>query len=128
LFDDLDALLPAARYLIFADSRLKSCLYDFGGCLGITAWEKPDNLQERDEKMDYNTLPVGLGLAFATNRAAMDRFVDMTDEEKKEFVERSRGVLSKKEMDSLVNSLAEEEEPDLHLEDVNQIFKGPSIG
>ena len=40
-------------------------------------------MQERDEKMDYNTLPVGLGLAFATNRAAMDRFVDMTDEEKK---------------------------------------------
>ena len=53
-------------------------------------------MQERDERMDYNTLPVGLGLAFANNRAAMDRFVDMTDDEKKEFVERSRGVLSKK--------------------------------
>ncbi len=79
--------------------------------------------------MDYNTLPVGLGLAFATNRAAMDRFVDMTDDEKKEFVERSRGVVSRKEMDDLVNSLAaDDEEPDLHLEDVNQIFKGPSIG
>ncbi len=85
-------------------------------------------MQERDERMDYNTLPVGLGLAFANNRAAMDRFVDMTDDEKKEFVERSRGVLSKKEMDSLVNSLAEDEEPDLHLENVNQIFKGPGIG
>ena len=47
------------------------------------------------KKMDYNTLPVGLGLAFATNRAAMDRFVDMTDDEKKEFVERSRGVMSR---------------------------------
>ena len=43
-------------------------------------------------------------------------------------MERSRGVLSKKEMDSLVNSLAEDEEPDLHLENVNQIFKGPGIG
>jgi hypothetical protein len=85
-------------------------------------------IPERDEKMDYNTLPVGLGLAFATNRAAMDRFVDMTDDEKKEFVERSRGIMSKKEMDSLVSSLTEDEEPDLHLEDVNQIFKGPSIG
>ena len=85
-------------------------------------------MQERDERMDYNTLPVGLGLAFANNRAAMDRFVDMTDDDKKEFVERSRGVLSKKEMDSLVNSLAEDEEPDLHLENVNQIFKGPGIG
>lgn len=85
-------------------------------------------MQERDEKMDYNTLPVGLGLAFATNRTAMDRFADMTDDEKKEFVERSRSVMSKKEMDSLVNSLAEDEEPDLHLENVNQIFKGPGIG
>ena len=80
------------------------------------------------KRMDYNTLPVGLGLAFATNRMAMDRFVDMTDEEKKEFVERSRSVMSKKEMDSLVSSLAEDEEPDLHLENVNQIFKGPGIG
>ncbi len=73
------------------------------------------------KEMDYNTLPVGLGLAFATNRAAMDRFVDMTDDEKKEFVERSRGVMSRKEMDSLVSSLTEDEEPDLHLEDVDQI-------
>ena len=85
-------------------------------------------MQERDEKMVYNTLPVGLGLAFATNRTAMDRFVDMTDEEKKEFVERSRGMMSQKDMDSLVNSLAGDEEPDLHLENVNQIFKGPGIG
>ncbi len=78
--------------------------------------------------MDYNTLPIGLGLAFATNRAAMDRFADMSDDEKKEFVERSRSVMSKKEMDNLVSSLAKDEEPDLHLEDVNQIFKGPGIG
>lgn len=78
--------------------------------------------------MDYNTLPIGLGLAFANNRAAMDRFADMTDDEKKEFVERSRGVLSRKEMDRLVDSLAEDEEPDLHLDDVTQLFKGPSIG
>jgi len=85
-------------------------------------------MQERNEKMDYNTLPVGLGLAFATNRTAMDRFVDMTDDEKKEFVERSRSVMSKKEMDSLVNSLTEDEEPDLHLENINQVFKGPGIG
>ena len=78
--------------------------------------------------MDYNTLPVGLGLAFANNRAAMDRFSGMSDDEKKEFVERSRGVMSRKEMDSLVGSLTEEGKPDLHLEDVNQIFKGPGIG
>ncbi len=79
--------------------------------------------------MDYNGLPVGLGLAFATNRPAMDRFVDMTDDEKREFIERSRGVMSKKEMDNLVSSLTkEDEEPNLHMEDVKDIFKGPSIG
>ncbi len=79
--------------------------------------------------MDYNTLPVGLGLAFAANRTAMDRFADMADNEKEEFIERSRGVMSKKEMERLVNSLVkEDEEPDLHLEDVKNIFKGPSIG
>ena len=49
--------------------------------------------------MDYNTLPVGLGLAFATNRVAMERFAGMTDNEKEEFIERSRGVMSKKEME-----------------------------
>lgn len=52
----------------------------------------------------------------------------MSDDEKKEFVERSRGMMSGKEMDSLVGSLTEDEKPDLHLEDVNQIFKGPGIG
>ena len=78
--------------------------------------------------MDYNNLPLDLGVAITTNRAAMDRFVDMTDDEKDEFIERSRGVMSGKEIEKLVNSLAKEEEPDLHLEDVNDIFKGPGIG
>ncbi len=79
--------------------------------------------------MDYNNLPLDLGFAITTNRAAMDRFVDMTDDEKEEFIERSRGAMSGKEIEKLVNSLAkEEEEPNLHLEDVNDIFKGPGIG
>lgn len=82
-----------------------------------------------ENKMDYNELPLDLGLAITSNRTAMDRFVDMTDDEKKEFIERSRGVMSKQEMEKLVGSLgSEEEEPNLHLEDVNDIFKGPSIG
>lgn len=74
-------------------------------------------------------MPLGLGLAITSNRAAMDRFVDMTDEEKSEFIERGRGVMSQSEIDSLVNSLVQEDEkPDVHLEDVKDIFKGPSIG
>lgn len=79
--------------------------------------------------MDYNNMPLGLGLAITSNRAAMDRFVDMSDDEKNEFIERGRGVMSKTELDTLVNSLVKEDErPDVHLEDVKDIFKGPSIG
>lgn len=78
--------------------------------------------------MDYNNLPLDLGVALTTNRAAMDRFVDMSDDEKEEFIERNRSVMSKKEIERLVNSLAKEEELDLHLENINDIFKGPGIG
>ena len=79
--------------------------------------------------MDYNNLPLDLGFAITTNRAAMDRFVDMTDAEKEAFIGRSRDDMSKEELEQLVNTLAEDEErPDVHLEDVNDIFKGPSIG
>ena len=79
--------------------------------------------------MAYNNLPLDLGLAITTNRAAMDRFVDLTDDEKEEFIERSRGVMSQSEIDRLVGSLAREDEnPDLHFENVNNIFKGPGVG
>lgn len=79
--------------------------------------------------MDYNNFPLGLGFAFAANRQAMDKFAEMTEAEKENFIERSRDVMSKSEMEQLVNSLTiDEERPDVHLEDVNDIFKGPSIG
>lgn len=79
--------------------------------------------------MDYNQMPLNLGLAITSNRLAMDRFVDMTDDEKSEFIERGRGMMSRDEIDQLVNSLVkEDEEPNVHLEDVNDVFKGPTIG
>lgn len=79
--------------------------------------------------IDYNELPLGLGLAFVANRMAMDRFVDMTDDEKAEFLERSRSTMSKTEMENLVSSLAEDdEEPDLQLDKPSDLFKGPSTG
>ena len=79
--------------------------------------------------MDYTNMPLGLGIAITSNRAAMDRFVDMSDDEKNDFIERGRGIMSKTEIDKLVNSLVQEDEkPDVHLEDVNNIFKGPSFG
>lgn len=74
-------------------------------------------------------MPLNLGLAITSNRAAMDRFIDMTDDEKSEFIERGRGVMSRTEIDKLVDSLVKEDEtPNVHLEDVKDIFKGPSIG
>ncbi len=78
--------------------------------------------------MDYNNLPLGLGIAIASNRAAMDRFVDLSDEEKSDFIERGRALMSQKELDEFVGSLIKEEKPDVHLEDVNDIFDGPVIG
>ncbi len=79
--------------------------------------------------MDYNNMPLSLGLAITSNRAAMDRFVDMTDDEKQEFIERGRSMMSRDEIDSLVDSLAADDgKPDVHLEDVKDIFNGPSIG
>ena len=79
--------------------------------------------------MDFNQMPLNLGLAITSNRMAMDRFIDMSDDEKNEFIERSRGMMSRDEIDNLVNSLVkEDEEPNVHLEDVKDIFKGPSIG
>ncbi|MBD5525920.1 MAG: hypothetical protein HDR04_16175 [Lachnospiraceae bacterium] len=79
--------------------------------------------------MDYNNIPLSLGMAITANQAAMDRFVDMTEAEKEAFIDRSRDVMSREEMEKLVNTLAEDEEKtDVHLEDVNDIFKGPSIG
>lgn len=82
-----------------------------------------------ENRMDYNQMPLNLGLAITSNRAAMDRFIDMTDDEKSEFIERGRGVMSRAEIDKLVNSLVKEDEtPNVHLEDVKDIFKGPSIG
>ncbi len=79
--------------------------------------------------MDYNEMPLGLGVAITSNRAAMDRFVDMTDEEKKDFIERSRSAMSEKEIDRLVDSLAkEEDDPHFNLDQVKDLLDGPSIG
>ncbi len=79
--------------------------------------------------MDYNEMPLGLGVAITSNRAAMDRFVDMSDNEKKDFIERSRSAMSEKEIDRLVNSLVEEEEePHFDLDEAKNLFDGPSIG
>lgn len=59
--------------------------------------------------MDNRQLPVGLGLSLAMNQKAMDRFAHMTETEKESTIEKSRQVKSKREMDRIVSSLAEDD-------------------
>lgn len=60
--------------------------------------------------MDHQQLPIGFGLSLAMNQGAMDRFANMTEAEKERTIARSRKVKSKREMDQIVNSLAEGDE------------------
>ena len=60
-----------------------------------------------------NQLPIGLGLSLAMNQKAMDRFAGMTEAEKERAIAKSRGVKSKREMDRIVSSLAEDDDEEL---------------
>lgn len=72
--------------------------------------------------MDNNQLPIGLGLSLAMNQKAMDRFSSMTEAEKEQAIAKSRGVKSKREMDRIVSSLAEDDD-----EDLKGFFSGTKI-
>ena len=52
-------------------------------------------------------LPLGLGFGLAMNEKAMLHFATLEETEKEQVIEAARNVLSKKEMQSLINSLAE---------------------
>ena len=57
------------------------------------------NLLNNDE------IPVGLSMALAENLRAMERFSNMNETERQDFINRSRNVGSKQEMRGLVSSL-----------------------
>lgn len=78
--------------------------------------------KERGIYMDNNQLPIGLGLSLAMNQRAMDRFAHMTEIEKERAIAKSRDVKSKREMDRIVNSLAEDDE-----ETLRSFLDGPGI-
>lgn len=80
-------------------------------------------ISERGVYMDNNQLPIGLGLSLAMNQRAMDRFANMTEIEKERAIAKSKGVKSKREMDRIVNSLAEDDD-----EALRDFFNGPGIG
>lgn len=50
-------------------------------------------------------IPVGLSMALAENLHAMERFGNMTETERQDFINQSRNVGSKQEMRSLVSNL-----------------------
>ena len=72
--------------------------------------------------MLFRSLPIGLGLSLAMNQKAMDRFSGMTEAEKERTIAKSRGVKSKREMDRIVSSLAEDDD-----EDLKGFFSGTQI-
>lgn len=53
-------------------------------------------------------MPEGLGFSMAMNVDAMKNFSKMTEEERKRFMEESRQVKSKSEMNQLVNRLGKD--------------------
>ena len=50
-------------------------------------------------------LPMGLGMALANNRVAMNYFMGMSADEQRQFVEGTHQIRSKAEMQHYVNSL-----------------------
>ena len=77
--------------------------------------------------MDYNQMPLGLGYAAAMDRLTADNFSNMSDDEKKEYIERNRSNLSEKVLDRLTSSLKEDDE-NVHFGDPTTLFRGPGIG
>lgn len=77
--------------------------------------------------MDYNQMPLELGYAMAADRLAMNNFSNMSDDEKKEYIERNRSILSDKEVDRISASLRDEDE-EVHFSDPANLFRGPGIG
>lgn len=55
--------------------------------------------------MNKTELPLGFGMALAQNEEAMKHFENLTEEEKKNIIQKAHAVNSKQEMQSLVNML-----------------------
>lgn len=65
-------------------------------------------IESNKESIDVrNEMPIGLGFGLAANETAMDHFSKMSEAEKKQVIEASRTVKSKREMESFVNKISE---------------------
>lgn len=78
--------------------------------------------------MDYNQLTFGLGYIPFGEGMALDSFSNMTDDEKKEYIERHRSALSEGELDRLTASLGNDDADGVNAENPTSLFRGPGIG
>ena len=56
--------------------------------------------------MEKGDVPLGFGFALAQNPGAMERFAAMSEAERQAFLNRTRAVSSKGEMQALVSQLS----------------------
>ena len=56
--------------------------------------------------MVFYKVPIGFGMALAQNTASMNRYAQLSDAKKQDFLNRAHNVRSEREMQSLVASLA----------------------
>ena len=56
--------------------------------------------------MDFYKVPIGFGLALSANTAAMNRYAQLSETQKKDILNKARNVRSEKEMYALVALLA----------------------
>lgn len=55
--------------------------------------------------MDFQQLPIGLGMGLAMNRQALERFSNLTEAEKEQVIFKCKDAKSKEEMDKIIASL-----------------------
>lgn len=60
-----------------------------------------------DRNLMGGELPLGLGMAFAHNTDAMEKFIRMTEAQRKDIVNLAHNVNSKEEMASFVQKIAD---------------------
>lgn len=58
--------------------------------------------------MDYNLMPLSFAYANSADRLSQDNFMNLSDDEKREYIERNRSNLSDKELDELTASLGKD--------------------
>ena len=56
--------------------------------------------------MDFYKVPIGFGMALAQNTAAMNHYAHLSEDQKKEILDKAHNVRSEMEMYDLVASLA----------------------